>query len=125
MLNRFLQTRSSSTVAACRTLQCVGMVGTKQTSQFHAVETPSAWHSNDFKNPQQWLVKLLPEQLQELRAAVDLHEGVPEEGLHRLSAKDFPLPTLGPVLSKLRDEIVDGKGFAIVRGLSPTTYSLR
>ena len=53
------------------------------------------------------------------------HIALPEDAVHALSANDFPLPTLGPVLQRLRDEIVDGKGFAVVQGLSTADYSLR
>ncbi|KAL0055501.1 hypothetical protein WJX82_001251 [Trebouxia sp. C0006] len=101
------------------------MVNTKVTSQFQPVVTPSAWHSSRYKNNKEWLVKLSSEQSRELRAAVNQHKDVPEDALHVLSANDFPLPTLGPVLQRLRDEIVDGKGFAIVQGLSTADYSLR
>ncbi len=101
------------------------MVNTKVTSQFQPVVTPSAWHSSRYKNNTEWLVKLSSEHSRELRAAVNQHKHVPENAVHALSPNDFPLPTLGPVLRKLRDEIVDGKGFAIVQGLSTADYSLR
>ncbi len=101
------------------------MVNTKVTSRCQPVVTSSAWHSSQYKNNKEWLVKLSSEHLRELRAAVTQHKLVPEEALHALSADDFPLPTLGPVLQRLRDEIVDGKGFAIVQGLSTADYSLR
>jgi hypothetical protein len=31
--------------------------------------------------------------------------------------KDFPLPTLGPVLERLRAEVLDGSGFMLLRGM--------
>jgi hypothetical protein len=31
--------------------------------------------------------------------------------------EDFPLPTLGPVLDRLRREVVDGRGFMLLRGM--------
>ena len=30
---------------------------------------------------------------------------------------DFPLPTLGPVLDRLRGEVLDGRGFVLLRGM--------
>ena len=30
---------------------------------------------------------------------------------------DFPLPTLGPVLDRLRAEVLDGRGFVLLRGM--------
>ena len=43
--------------------------------------------------------------------------------METLSRASFPLPTLGPILSKLAKQIHDGKGFFIVRGLNPDNYS--
>ncbi len=125
---RVLVRRRDSTAKVCA---YADMVNTKVTSQFQPVVTPSAWHSSRYKNNKEWLVKLSSEQSRELRAAVNQHKDVPENAenaeneVHALSANDFPLPTLGPVLQRLRDEIVDGKGFAIVQGLSTAGYSLR
>jgi hypothetical protein len=37
---------------------------------------------------------------------------------------NFPLPTLGPKLRVLADDIHNGKGFHVVRGLDPNDYSV-
>ena len=70
-------------------------------------------------------MQLSPQHLKELQAAVDLHKDVPEDKLHTLTAKDFPLPTLGAVLERVRYDIVNGKGFALLSGLSTSDYDLR
>ena len=101
------------------------IVNTTNTSVLQPVVTPSAWRSDKYNNSKEWLRQLSPEHLRELRAAVDLHKDVPEEALHTLSASDFPLPTLGPVLLHLRDDKVNGKGFALLSGISTADYSLR
>lgn len=102
------------------------MVNTKQASHFQPVVTPSAWYSKQYNNNSaEWLVKLSREHLTELRAAVDLHNNVAEDTVHCLTANDFPLPTLAPVLRQVRDELVQGKGFAVVQGISARDYSLR
>lgn len=43
--------------------------------------------------------------------------------MEMLSVDSFPLPTLGPALSKLARQIHGGSGFFIVRGLDPDNYS--
>ena len=101
------------------------MVNSQQTSQFQPVVTPSAWHSDKYRDSKEWLVQLSPQHLKELRAAVDIHKNVPEDQLHTLTAKDFPLSALGAVLERVRDDIVNGKGFAILSGLSASDYDLR
>ena len=101
------------------------MVNAQQSSHFQPVVSRSAWTSERYAHSDEWLLKLSPQHLEELRAAVRQHEYQPEAKLHTLTASDFDLPTLGPVLLKLREEIVNGKGFAVVQGLSSSDYSLR
>jgi len=38
--------------------------------------------------------------------------------------RSFPLPTLGPKLYALRDDIHDGIGIGLVRGVNPAMYSV-
>lgn len=101
------------------------MVNPSHTQHFQPVLSRSAWKSERYARNTDWLVTLSAQHLQELRAAVDLHKDQPEAQLHELKASDFPLPTLEPVLRELREEIVNGRGFAIVQGLSTADYSLR
>ena len=101
------------------------MVNSKLTQLFQPVIGPSAWYSKQYRDSTEWLVQLSQQHLKELRAAVDSHRDVPEDAVHTLTPDDFPLPTLGPALRQLRDELVDGKGFAIVKGISPAAYSVR
>lgn len=35
----------------------------------------------------------------------------------------FPLPTLGPRLEQIRDDVYEGRGFAILRGLDVDSFS--
>jgi hypothetical protein len=37
--------------------------------------------------------------------------------LQTVSKAEFPLPTLGPYLESVRDEVVAGRGFALIRGV--------
>jgi hypothetical protein len=43
--------------------------------------------------------------------------------MEMLSSASFPLPSLGPILSKLARQVHNGKGFFVVRGLNPDDYS--
>ncbi len=63
-----------------------------------------------------WIFHLGPDRLAELEAAV---AEVRARGLSILDVgrEDFPLPNLGPTLAGLRDELVDGRGFTLIRGL--------
>ena len=57
---------------------------------------------------------LTPEDIAEIQAAL---KGVQEKGIkiEDITKEDFPLPTFGPKLIFVRDEIVVGKGFHLIR----------
>jgi len=81
------------------------------------VEGPSTWIGPDMKQrAAEWTCHLSPAQLDEIDAAVGR---VRARGLDlaAITRADFPLPTLGPVLDRLRGEVLDGRGFVLVRGM--------
>jgi len=64
----------------------------------------------------QWTYRLSPPEIAEIETAV---KAVQARGLDiaDIRREDFPLPTLGPVLDRLRAEVLDGRGFALFRGM--------
>ena len=83
----------------------------------HPVDGPSAWTGADMrKREAEWSYRLSPAEIAEVEAAL---RAVRERGLDiaDISREDFPLPTLGPVLERLRGEVLDGRGFVLVRGM--------
>jgi hypothetical protein len=81
------------------------------------VEGPSAWIGADMRRREgEWNYRLSPPEIAEIEAAI---RGVRSRGLDiaEIRREDFPLPTLGPVLERLRAEIVGGRGFVVLRGL--------
>jgi hypothetical protein len=81
------------------------------------VEGPSAWIGAELaRHPEAWTYRLSPADLAEIQAAT---EAVRDRGLDIAAIRraDFPLPTLGPVLDRLRGEILNGRGFVLLRGL--------
>jgi hypothetical protein len=79
------------------------------------VEGPSAWIGAELaRHPEQWIYTLSPAEIDEVESAVATVRGRDLAGLTRA---DFPLPKLGPVLDKLREEVLDGRGFVLIRGL--------
>src|SRR5258707_11335666 len=68
------------------------------------------------KRAAEWTCRLSSEQLDEIDAAVT---AVRASGLDLADVRraDFPLPTLGPVLDRLRGEVLDGRGFVLLRGM--------
>jgi hypothetical protein len=79
------------------------------------VEGPSAWIGAELaRHPEQWIYTLSPAEIDEVESAVATVRGRDLAGLTRA---DFPLAKLGPVLDKLREEVLDGRGFVLIRGL--------
>jgi hypothetical protein len=79
------------------------------------VEGPSAWIGATLaRRPESWIYTLSPSEIGEIEAAVAQVRG---RDLAGLTLDDFPFPTLGPVLDKLRGEVLNGRGFVLLRGL--------
>src|SRR6478736_8251259 len=78
---------------------------------------PSTWTGADMRGCEgEWAYPLSPSQIAEIEAALKL---VQARGLDivEIRREDFPLPTLGPVLDRLRAEVLDGRGFVLLRGV--------
>src|ERR1700674_5515448 len=81
------------------------------------VQGPSAWTGAEMRQREaEWTYRLSPAELDEIDAAV---AAVRARGfdLADIGREDFPLPTLGPVLDRLRREVLDGRGFVMMRGM--------
>ncbi|WIA23850.1 hypothetical protein OEZ85_013508 [Tetradesmus obliquus] len=94
---------------------------------FSIIEGPEAWTAEQYKHRSDWINVLSPQHIAELDAAIAGVErkGVPSAQIHTVSKEDFPLPTLGPYLEAVRNEVVSGRGFALIRGVPVDRYSRR
>lgn len=74
-----------------------------------------------------WIGELDAADIAELEAAAEAvlaQPGDPAQRIGALTAADFPLPRLGPRLRALRDELLHGRGFALLRRLPVERYSM-
>src|SRR5882724_10750949 len=81
------------------------------------INDPSAWIGADMREREaEWSYRLSPSEIAEIEMAV---RAVQASGLEiaDIRREDFPLPTLGPVLERLRAEVLDGRGFVLLRGM--------
>src|SRR6201997_45355 len=81
------------------------------------VEGPSAWIGAAMgEREAEWTYRLSPLEIAEIETAL---RGAQARGLDiaAIRREDFPLPTLGPVLDRLRAEVLDGRGFVLLRGM--------
>jgi hypothetical protein len=80
------------------------------------VQSPQVWYGPDLaKRPEEWTHVLSQAEVAELRVSI---AAVKARGLDvvDIRADDFSLPTLGPVLRRLRKELLHGRGFGVLRG---------
>src|SRR3546814_17210 len=71
----------------------------------------------------EWIYRLSPGQIDELESAMRATQA---RGLDiaDIGQSEFPLPTFGPELLAIRDEIVSGRGFALIRGIPVERYTI-
>ncbi len=77
---------------------------------------PSAWYGPDLVRRGDWLEVLSDSEVAEVeRAARRLAESTID--IVAISKDDFPLPELGPRLKRMLNDVLKGRGFAVIRGL--------
>jgi hypothetical protein len=82
----------------------------------------SAWRPRDFGSREVYTVDLSPAQLAGLDAALAAgRRGAAVTEV--MTARDFALGALAPDVAAWRDEVLHGRGFVILRGLSRDRYS--
>ena len=80
------------------------------------IEHVSAWRGADLAADPAWCVELSPEMVAEIERAAT---AVRARGLGpgQFTVADFPLPTVDAVLQRCRDDVLNGRGFVLLRGL--------
>ena len=84
---------------------------------------PTAWKATDYQDNEQWIRQFTEAELREINdATLNLKaRGIEPE---RFTREDFPLSTLSAVLDDVHDELENGRGFILLRGLNVEDYDL-
>lgn len=82
---------------------------------------PSAWYGRDMAKSDAWLFMLSNADIAEIEQAIEASRTLAIQDITRAK---FPLPTLGRRMEALLDELLDGRGFTLVRGLPMARYDL-
>jgi hypothetical protein len=103
----------------------------------------SVWYGPEVAARDDWIERLSEAEIEELRRAVMLLENAESRGTSinfasmapgdlptavsdfPLAASDVPLPTLGPRLQALLDEVLNGRGFVLIKGLPLERWTRR
>lgn len=89
-----------------------------------ALEGLAAWRAADFA-AEAWVTRFTDAEIAEIEEAARRLAAAGADLVH-VRAEDFHLPILGARLKALfHDEVLEGRGFAVLRGLDPTRLSRR
>jgi hypothetical protein len=87
------------------------------------IDIPSAWRGEDMAaHPDRWLVHLTGGEIAELERAAESFLAANAE-IGEITKDKFPLPRFGAHLAKLKDALIHGIGFEVIRGLPVAQYS--
>ncbi|KAF8846804.1 Clavaminate synthase-like protein [Acephala macrosclerotiorum] len=85
-----------------------------------SVSGPLVWTNGDFKDEAEYVYLLTKDDKAEIVEALKYFKELDGE---KVSRSTFPLPNLGKQLDKTCEDVYDGRGFAIIRGLDPDVFS--
>ena len=88
------------------------------------IAAPSAWYGPEIADRTEWLEHLSPAELSEIEFA-SRQLAQTEINWQTLRHDDFPLPTLQQRLSRVLHEVLEGRGFALLRGLPVERWGRR
>jgi hypothetical protein len=85
----------------------------------------AAWYGPEMSRRDDWLMPLSAAESHEIETATKALTAR-DADIAAIKAGDFPLPTLGPKLTaRVRDEVLAGRGFLLMRGLPVERWSMR
>jgi hypothetical protein len=85
---------------------------------------PAAWYGPEMETRKDWLEVLTPTEGAEVAAATErLAAG--DVDIAAIGKSDFPLPALAPRLARICTDVLDGRGFALIRGLPVDPADIR
>ena len=86
---------------------------------------PAAWVGPDWRDRDDWIVRLGAADIEEIVAALRAWDARHGAAPAPMDADEFPLPNLGPRLAAIRDELLHGRGFSLLKGLPVHHWSRR
>jgi len=87
----------------------------------------SAWYGRDLKRRTDWIERLSEAEIAEVESATKQLAKLAKSSvdLTLINTEDFPLPTLGPRLRQLLEEVLSGRGFVLIKALPVERWTKR
>jgi hypothetical protein len=86
------------------------------------LETACEWTAEQVADATRWTERFSAAEIAEIDAAVSVARAKSDD-LLQIGKEDFPLPTLAPRLARIEKELMDGRGFVLLRGLPRARYT--
>lgn len=86
------------------------------------IKDPSAWTASTFQEDNTWLIHLDAGQLSQIDRALKLIRGN-HLTIDDINSGHFDLPSLHPVIDKIRSDVLAGRGFIVIRGFPVSQYT--
>jgi len=83
---------------------------------YDPVAGPGVWYGRELARSGDWIRPFAAEELDEIDAAVRIFTST-AKSLDTLSPASFPLPRLAPILHQIQSDLLEGRGFVLLRGL--------
>ena len=80
------------------------------------MQGPDVWYGSEMSDSDSWIRRLTEGKIREIHLAV---AGVERRDfdIADITRENFPLPSLAPELARIREELLRGRGFVLIRGL--------
>ena len=86
------------------------------------IDGPAAWYAPDLERSDDWIYTLSDAEVDELDAALRVSQRQCPDFI-AMRAADFPLPTLAPKLTAIAEDVMKGRGLALLRSIPVERYS--
>lgn len=80
------------------------------------VVDPAGWYPDELRDSNAWYYRVSDDEIADIFGAVAALEARNAD-LKDVTKDSFPLPVFGPAIAEIRDEIINGRGFAFIKGL--------
>jgi hypothetical protein len=88
------------------------------------VEGPSAWKGCELRNQSStWIYRLSADEVAEIEAATEAAVATGKD-IAAITREDFPLPRFSRALQTIRHDVLEGRGFVLIRGLPTGNYQI-
>ena len=76
------------------------------------IEGPQNWYGQEIKSSKEWIYTLTNQDIKEIESALKLVKNTDVAAIKR---NNFPLASLESKLRKISDDVMNGRGFALIR----------